>query len=150
MKWLVVPFLRYILLPLLKWTTLQGGEEDWTRWEQLTRFLAKTTGTVARWMRNPGEPAIVGMMRLTDLADGLIGVGGEWQRSGDKYATKSIPRCPIAEQLKSTPGFCTHLGVIMGQEAFERFAPEYKIEYDIPSTLSQGHAECQYILRLKS
>jgi hypothetical protein len=101
-------------------------------------------------MRNPDESAIQGMMRLTDLADGLIGVKGEWQTSGENLAMKSIPRCPIAEQLRVTPGFCTHLGVIMGQEAFKRYAPEFDIEYDIPTTLSQGHAECQYILRLKS
>jgi hypothetical protein len=101
-------------------------------------------------MRNPNESAIIGMMRLTDLADGLIGVSGEWQIRDDEYATKSIPRCPIAEQLQATPGFCTHLGVIMGEEAFKRYAPEYEIEYEIPTTISQGHAKCQYILRLIS
>lgn len=120
MKWLTISFLRNILLPLLKWTTLWRGEQAWTGWERLTRFLANATGRVARWLHNSDEPAIVGMMRLTDLADGLIGVDGEWETTGDLYAVKSIPRCPIAEKLQSTPGFCIHLGVIMGQEVFIR------------------------------
>jgi hypothetical protein len=62
----------------------------------------------------------------------------------------TITRCTIAEQLQSTPGFCTRLGILMGLEAFTFYAPEYEIEYDIPSTLSQGHTGCRYILTLKS
>jgi hypothetical protein len=153
MKWMTIPFLRYILLPLLKFTTLWHGEQAWIGWEGLTRFLTKASGLAARWFRNPDEPAFVGMMRMIDLADGLIGVRGAWQTTGDLSATKTIPNCLLAEHLQSTPGFCTRLGVIMGQEVFKRYAPEYEIEYeieyDITTTLSQGHAECHYILRLK-
>ena len=149
MQWFVITFLRTLFLPFLNWTTRRGGERAWVGWELVPKILASLTGRFARLLCWDDRSALEGIMKLTDLADGLIGATGEWQLEGDSCAIKTIMHCPLAEQLTSTPEFCTNLGVIMGQEAYKTYTPNLQVDYKIPTTLSQGHISCQYIIKVK-
>jgi hypothetical protein len=149
MKIITIPFLRYLFLPILRISIDWGGENSWRYWGKLTKFLARVSGKAARFLSDPNKLALEGMMQLTDFTDGLIGVQGKWEITGINNATKIIDKCPLAEQLNSTPQFCTKLGVIMGLEAFDKYAPEFEIQYEIPTTLSKGNLNCQYILKIK-
>ncbi len=140
--------LRHVLLPLLGWTTRRGGERAWRLWEALTRALSRLAGTLARFARRADEPPLAGLIRLTDWADASIRAEGEWVERGPRRAVKRIRACPLAAQLRATPGFCTRLGVVMGEAAFRAYASEMPVEYRIPQTLSQGEAFCEYVVEV--
>ncbi len=150
MNRLVVGLLRFILFPLLRWTTRIGGERSWRVWELATKALAGPIGRLARWIRPSAEPTITGIMQLVDQTDGLAGIIGEWELVEPTQAVKRITQCPLADALQDIPAFCTRLGVAMGEGAFCAYAPHTPFTYIIPRTLSQGNSCCEYVLTISA
>lgn len=137
---------RLVIIPLLRLTTRVGGESAWQMWETLSVKIARLVGYLARSRQSYKEIPIVMFMKIIDLADDLIGAEGQWEEAGPRLAVKRIYQCPLAHYLRKTPAFCTRLGTAMGYTAFDAYAPEASIAYEIPRTQSQGLSFCEYIL----
>lgn len=143
---------RWLLIPLLDWTTRLGGGWAWRAWDGMTALLARLVIRLARPFlgRRGLRPDLSGLMAIVDLADRAIGVEGKWVEVTSVRAVKSIHHCPLAEPLNRVSPFCTRLGVTMGREAFRALSPDLDVNYTIPRALSQGDDHCQYVIELRS
>ena len=142
-------FDRMVLQPIALADRL-FGERAWEALDHLTSILSFQTG---RFMRNrlpkDGPHKLSAVMELVDRCEGWAGVRGTWEVQDENTVLRKVAECPFQTTLSGTPAFCTRLGTIMGRASLAGAFPEQKFEYEILSTLSQGHDCCIYRIHLK-
>ncbi len=127
------------------------GDEVWDRLEPVTASLSRTVGKVmGPFMKTTGHHQLSRAMAFIDTVEAIVGVHGTWEVVDDATVVRKVPACPFGRKLSSSPSFCTRLGSIMGKEALRSAFPEQGIEFEIHSTISQGHPCCTYKLRATS
>jgi len=129
------------------------GPRAWEAWERLVTLGTWMFVTLARpYLRRrcPRKDGLRGLACLVDLADGLIGVEGEWVEQGPERMVKHVYYCPCALLLQQMPDFCTRLGLKMGEAAFQAYAPGLPVRYAITRTISRGDPYCEYILAMRN
>jgi len=144
-----VLFDQLVLRPI----TLAGarmGERAWVPMDRATAALSRLAGAVlARRPRPGGGHPLAAAMELVDRCEAWVGIHGGWEIVDERTVLRKVPRCPFRERLSGSSAFCTRLGLTMGREALSAAFPRQAIDFQILSTLSQGHDCCTYRLHLR-
>ena len=144
-------FLSYLVIKPIRLAHLAFGNRIWPPLEQLAAVVGHIAGTLAAPILNhryAREHSLSPIMHFVDIVEGSLGVQGDHEIIDAHKAKKVVHACPYAQELQSISEFCTRLGCIAGQKAFNRINPA--VEYEIRSTISQGDSCCEYVYRLQS
>lgn len=122
-------------------------EAIWTPLERLSLVAAGAAARAARpFLTEPGQHPLQAAMRFVDLAEGLVGIQGEWEVVDQHTAVRRVHHCPHARGLRRTSEFCTRMGLVLGQSLSQQLVDDPSVHFEVVNTLSQGHECCEYQL----
>lgn len=135
-----------VLVPLTTAHRL-AGEGVWDRLDPATGTLSRVAGrVVGPLVKGQSAHRLSRAMEFIDRVEAAVGVYGTWEHVDERTVLRKVPSCPFAKRLSRSSSFCTRLGTTMGKEALKSAFPEEGIEFEILSTISQGHPCCTYKL----
>jgi hypothetical protein len=143
-------FAASVLAPLRLASRVLSEQQIWPVLEWLGKRVAAAAAHLTRPALDGGPHRLQNAMDFVHLAESLVGIEGEWEIVDQSTAVRRVHRCPHARRLSRTTGFCTRLGAALGQGLSEALVDDRDaVRFEVRSTLSQGHACCEYRLTLK-